>query len=84
EKDVYHESKADFVHTGRCRSNTFILDMADGCALTAQLAARELLETGFSNFAFVPYEGKRYWSDIKGDDHAFEEDIRAKLEKITA
>jgi hypothetical protein len=27
---------------------------------------------------------ERYWSDIKGDDHAFEEDIRAKLEKITA
>lgn len=36
-------------------------------AATAQLAARELLETGFSNFAFVPYEGKRYWSDIRRD-----------------
>ena len=34
---------------------------------TAKLAARELLETGFSNFAFVPYEEKRYWSDIRRD-----------------
>ena len=25
---------------------------------------------------------ERYWSDIKGDDHAFEEDIHAKLDKI--
>lgn len=36
-------------------------------AETAKLAARELLETGFSNFAFVPYEEKRYWSDIRRD-----------------
>ena len=25
---------------------------------------------------------ERYWSDIKGDGHAFEEDVRAKLDKI--
>ena len=32
-------------------------------AATARLAARELLETGFGNFAFVPFAGNRYWSD---------------------
>lgn len=32
-------------------------------AATARLAARELLETGFENFAFIPFPEKRYWSD---------------------
>lgn len=30
---------------------------------TAHLAARELLETGFGNFAYVPFRERRYWSD---------------------
>ena len=30
---------------------------------TAQLAAKELLMTGFENFAFIPYAERRYWSE---------------------
>ena len=32
---------------------------------TARLAARELLETGFANFAYIPFAEKRYWSDAR-------------------
>ena len=32
---------------------------------TAKLAARELLQTGYANFAFVPSDGKRAWSDAR-------------------
>ena len=30
---------------------------------TAQLAARELMTTGFSHFAYIPYAENRYWSE---------------------
>ena len=30
---------------------------------TAQLAARELMTTGFENFAYIPYAERRYWSE---------------------
>ncbi|MBR4171385.1 MAG: substrate-binding domain-containing protein [Kiritimatiellae bacterium] len=30
---------------------------------TAQLAAKELLMTGFENFAYIPYAERRYWSE---------------------
>lgn len=43
-------------------------------AATARLAARELLETGFESFAFVPNRTPRHWSDVRG--RAFEEAIR--------
>lgn len=32
---------------------------------TARIAARELLETGFANFAYVPFAKKRYWSEAR-------------------
>ncbi len=38
ENDVFSPDKADFVRNGICASNTFILDMADACALAALLA----------------------------------------------
>jgi len=43
-------------------------------AATARRAARELMETGFRNFAFVPSREPRRWSDERGE--AFAEAIR--------
>ncbi len=36
--DVFAPNKKDFVVEGKCRSNTWMLDMADGCALASQIA----------------------------------------------
>ncbi len=36
--DIFSEEKKDFVQNGRCISHTFVLDMADACALSAQIA----------------------------------------------
>lgn len=38
ETDLYAENKSDFTKDGRCKSHTFMLDMADACALTAEIA----------------------------------------------
>lgn len=49
--DVFAPDKKDFTENGKCLSYTFVLDMADGCALAAELAGesgdvalKELLE----------------------------------------
>ncbi len=42
--DVYAPNKKDFTVDGKCRSHTWMLDMADGCALTAQLAEENSIE----------------------------------------
>lgn len=36
--DIFADNKRDFTVDGKCGSNTWMLDMADGCALTAQVA----------------------------------------------
>lgn len=36
--DIFADNKKDFTVDGRCASHTWMLDMADGCALAAQLA----------------------------------------------
>lgn len=36
--DVFATNKKDFVVDGKCKSNTWMLDMSDGCALAAQIA----------------------------------------------
>jgi putative alpha-1,2-mannosidase len=46
--DLFSEDKSDFVKTGKCKSATWILDMADCCAYAARLAT-ELGETGLYN-----------------------------------
>ncbi len=38
ETDIFADNKKDFTVDGRCMSHTFMLDMADACALTAELA----------------------------------------------
>ena len=38
ESDVFADNKTDFTVDGRCGSHTWMLDMADCCALSAQLA----------------------------------------------
>lgn len=38
EADVFADNKTDFTVNGKCESNTWMLDMADCCALAAQLA----------------------------------------------
>lgn len=45
--DIFSEDKKDFLETGKCLSHTFTLDMADACALTAEIAD-ELGETVLS------------------------------------
>lgn len=45
--DVFAPNKTDFVIDGKCRSHTWMLDMADGCALAAQIAD-EIGETEIS------------------------------------
>ncbi|MCQ2471502.1 MAG: glycoside hydrolase family 92 protein [Clostridia bacterium] len=36
--DVFSDNKTDFTVDGKCESHTWMLDMADGCALAAQIA----------------------------------------------
>ncbi|MBQ9552183.1 MAG: glycoside hydrolase family 92 protein [Clostridia bacterium] len=38
ETDIFADNKKDFTVDGVCQSHTWMLDMADGCGLTAQLA----------------------------------------------
>ncbi len=38
EADIFADNKTDFTVDGKCKSNTWMLDMADCCALSAQLA----------------------------------------------
>lgn len=38
EADVFAPNKTDFTVDGRCKSHTWMLDMADGCALAAEVA----------------------------------------------
>lgn len=45
------------------RHTTFLHDSV----AVAKMAVAELLETGFGNFAFVPFGRKMSWSDIRGD-----------------
>lgn len=37
--DINADDKSDFTTFGRCKSHTFMLDMADACALAAEIAA---------------------------------------------
>ena len=39
------------------------LSVSHDSAETARAAAKELLTTGFGNFAFIPFERKTYWSE---------------------
>ncbi len=39
------------------------LSVSHDSVKTAQLAARELMTTGFSHFAYIPYAENRYWSE---------------------
>ncbi len=36
--DVFADNKKDFTEKGKCKSHTFLLDMADGCAYAAAIA----------------------------------------------
>lgn len=38
ETDIFADNKKDFTVYGKCMSHTFMLDMADACALTAEIA----------------------------------------------
>lgn len=38
ESDVFADNKTDFTVDGKCKSNTWMLDMSDGCALAAGVA----------------------------------------------
>ncbi len=38
ETDIFADNKKDFTVDGSCASHTFMLDMADACALTAEIA----------------------------------------------
>lgn len=38
DSDVFSDNKTDFTVDGKCESNTWMLDMADGCALAAEVA----------------------------------------------
>ena len=42
---------------------TSALSVSHDSAETARAAAKELLTTGFGNFAFIPFERKTYWSE---------------------
>lgn len=39
--DIFSEDKKDFIENGRCISHTFVLDMADACLLTAEIAKEQ-------------------------------------------
>ncbi len=47
ETDIFADNKRDFTVDGKCSSHTFMLDMADACALTAEIAR----ETGNKTLA---------------------------------
>ncbi|MCQ2485767.1 MAG: glycoside hydrolase family 92 protein [Clostridia bacterium] len=48
EDDIFADNKTDFTVDGKCESNTWMLDMADGCALVAELA-KEVGDTELYN-----------------------------------
>lgn len=48
EDDIFADNKTDFTIDGKCKSNTWMLDMADGCALVAELA-KEVGDTELYN-----------------------------------
>lgn len=48
DRDIFAPNKIDFTVDGRCKSHTFMLDMADCCALTSQVA-KEVGETEIYN-----------------------------------
>ena len=50
------------------------LSVSHDSVATARVAARELLSTGFSQFAFVPFPAPRYWSRTR--ERTFSEAIR--------
>lgn len=50
------------------------LSVSHDSVATARMAARELLATGFSHFAFVPYPEPRYWNRVR--ERTFAEAIR--------
>ena len=39
-RDIFADNKKDFTLLGKCQSNTFMLDMADCCALAADIAEK--------------------------------------------
>ena len=41
------------------------LSVSHDSAETARAAAKELMTTGFENFAFIPFERKTYWSEAR-------------------
>ncbi len=44
EDDVFAPNKSDFTVDGKCRSHTWMLDMADGCALACEIAEENGIE----------------------------------------
>ena len=66
--------KAENVLESQSRIRDIILATLE--RLQDRLVRNQMAEREMNDFI------EHYWSDIKGDDHAFEEDVRAKLDKI--
>ncbi|MCQ2479040.1 MAG: glycoside hydrolase family 92 protein [Clostridia bacterium] len=60
EADVFADNKTDFTVDGKCESHTWMLDMADGCALAAQLA----LERGNKEIYDKLYPLSLQWKNV--------------------
>lgn len=63
-RDLYDEGKRDFTESGRCVSHTFLLDMAEACALAADIAS----ETGDTETEKLLRPYAALWRSVFSDE----------------
>lgn len=66
EADIFADNKKDFTEEGKCRSHTFMLDMADACALTAEIAEENGDYALAEKLCPLANQWKKVYSDITG------------------
>ncbi len=64
ETDIFADNKKDFTVDGRCKSHTFMLDMADACALTAEIA-KEIGNTSLAD-KLIPLA--KQWESVYSEE----------------
>ncbi len=64
--DVFSDDKKDFTENGRCISHTFTLDMADACALTAEIAKENGDEKFYQRLIPLAEHWKNVFSEKTG------------------
>lgn len=66
ESDVFADNKTDFTVEGKCESHTWMLDMADGCALAAQVAKERGLTAVYDRLYPLSLQWKNVYDEKTG------------------